>query len=69
VGEELPLLVESAKKVLSSIEEFDPRTHDKVFDGARDQDLTGASFAHHPGCGVNGDAADVVTSQFDLAYV
>src|SRR5215216_4702864 len=67
--EELPLAGDAFERMGAAISERDARTRNQVGDGARDEHLVWMRERLHPLCDVDGDAADVVTAQLDLARV
>ena len=45
---------------------FQAGTGDEVGDNARDEHFAGLRLCHNSGCGVNRDAANIATSDFNL---
>jgi len=53
--------------VLAAVGEGELAADHEVADGAGDEDLAGSSEGHDPGAEVDGEAADVVVAELDLA--
>lgn len=58
--------LQASQLVLAAISECDARADDRVY-RVGNEDLAGSGMAHHAGCRVHGDPADVVTAELDLA--
>src|SRR4029450_8596132 len=68
-GEEWPLVGDAFERMGAAISEWDARAADEVGDGAGDEDFVGLGEGLAALGDVDGDAADVVAVQLDLAGV
>src|SRR5215218_3613679 len=68
-GEQLPGVAQALEGVGAAVLQGDAGAGDQVPDGPRDQHLAGAGGGHDAGPDVDGDAADVVAAQVELADV
>src|SRR5262249_10391441 len=68
-GEELPSIGDALERMTTAISERDARAANKVSDCSRDEDFVGLGHCLYALGDVDGDAADVVAMQFDLADV
>src|ERR687898_2187827 len=68
-GEQLPGVAEALQGVGSAVLQVDAGAGDQVPDGPRDQHLAGPGGGHDAGPDMDGDAADVVAAQVELADV
>jgi hypothetical protein len=68
-GEELPWVRDAFKRAGAAIGKGDAGAADEVGDGTGDEDFVGLGVRLHALGDVDGDAADIVTVEFDLAGV
>ncbi|HEV2369664.1 MAG TPA: hypothetical protein VGR90_07290, partial [Acidimicrobiales bacterium] len=68
-GHQLPIARYALEFVCSSIVELCARSGNEIRDGSRHQDLIGLGQCRDTGRQMNGDAAYVLTSHFDLTGV
>jgi hypothetical protein len=68
-GEELPRVGDAFERMGAAIGECDARATDEVGHGAGDENFVGLGECLDPLGDVDGDATDVVTTQFDLTGV